>query len=219
MRHRKINNLDEKLAAFDHITIHDMKEAKGRYDDIFGRHAPLFVELGAGKGDFITGHAVREPENDFIAIEALDRVILRIGEKVSGLGISNVRMSCCYVEDLREFFDPGSLDGIYINFCDPWPKARHAKRRLVHHNFIEGYMECLRIGGAIEFKTDNAGLFAFALEELRDMGIEPSECTEDLHGSQYAEGKIRTEYEEKFIRQGITIKYLKVEKSADMSTR
>ncbi len=80
-------------------------------------------------------------------------------------------------------------------------------------------MECLRIGGAIEFKTDNAGLFAFALEELRDMGIEPSECTEDLHGSQYAEGKIRTEYEEKFIRQGITIKYLKVEKSADMSTR
>ena len=144
--------------------------------------------------------------------EECDRMRAALSEKVRDTNHWNIHLLSGYIHDVHEFFDDGEVDVIYLNFSDPWPKAKHAKRRLTHRDYLASYMDILSDRGYIEFKTDNDDLFEFTVEEAEAMGYTISEMTRDLAASDYESAGYRTEYEEKFIEQGIKIKYLKIEK-------
>ncbi len=180
------------------------EEAKGKWADDFGRTAPLHVELGCGKGDFITGMAARHPEINFIGIEAQLDVLYAAAKKVHEAGLTNVRLLVFNIEGITNIFDESEVDRFYINFCDPWPKARHAKRRLTYRAFLERYRGLLKKGGEIHFKTDNRPLFDFSLEEFEAVGCRVEDISYDLH-SEDRPDNIRTEYEEKFSAKGFKI--------------
>ncbi|MBR4020287.1 MAG: tRNA (guanosine(46)-N7)-methyltransferase TrmB, partial [Firmicutes bacterium] len=180
----------------------------GKWREVFGNEGRLYLELGCGKGKFITARAMADPEASFIGIEGLDAVIVRGLEKAVENEVTNVRYVLEYVKDIREFFEDGELDGIYLNFSDPWPKARHAKRRLTFHKKLKQYVQILREGGHIEFKTDNDGLFEFTLEQIAEAEMTILEMSRDLHNSPYAEKNIPTEYEDKFSQKGKNINYV-----------
>ena len=130
-------------------------------------------------------------------------------EKAQEGRLANLRIFIDYVHDLQDYFTEGELDGIYLNFSDPWPKARHAKRRLTHRNRLENYREVLSDEGTVEFKTDNDGLFDFTMEELEEGGFEILQQTRDLHKSGFSAAEITTEYEERFKDAGKNINFVK----------
>lgn len=169
--------------------------------EIFSREAPLYVELGTGKGQFIAGMAGLYPEINFIGAEAQQDVIFYAAQQVAAKELSNVRLLLFNVAGITEIFSPGEISRLYINFCDPWPKKRHAKRRLTHRGFLEKYRIILAQGGELFFKTDNRDLFEFSLAEFADFGLELRNVTFDLVNSGYA-GNVMTEYEEKFTAKG-----------------
>ena len=215
MRQRNIKNLEDRLAANAAFLIEEPEKSKGHWSEVFGNDNPIVLEIGCGKGRFITDHASAEPAVNFIAVEGQSSVVLRALEKAESQQLVNLRIFIGFVRDLRDYFEKGELSGIYLNFSDPWPKARHAKRRLTHRKRLENYKEVLADGGFIEFKTDNDGLFEFTLEEFEAAGYEIVEMTRDLHRGQvgqYAEKskKFMTEYEEKFSRQGKNINFVRV---------
>lgn len=177
---------------------------KGQWHDIFGNNAPLHVELGTGKGKFISEMAQRHPEINFVGIEAQQDVLYYVAEKVREKGLTNVRLLVFDVTHLLEIFAPGEINRLYINFCDPWPKARHDRRRLTHENFLAKYHIVLADGGEIFFKTDNRVLFDFSLEQFTACGLTMDHVTFDLHNSDFA-GNIMTEYESKFSGMGTKI--------------
>lgn len=178
--------------------------AKGKWAEDFGRIAPLHVELGCGKGDFITGMAHRYPEINFIGIEAQLDVAYAAAKKVREANLTNVRILVFNIEGITNIFEESEVDRFYINFCDPWPKARHAKRRLTHRNFMNRYRGLLKQGGQIHFKTDNRPLFDFSLEEFAEIGCRVEDISFDLHREERPDN-IRTEYEEKFSAKGFKI--------------
>lgn len=180
------------------------EEAKGKWAEDFGRIAPLHVELGCGKGDFITGMARRYPEINFIGIEAQLDVAYAAAKKVREANLTNVRILVFNIEGITNIFEESEVDRFYINFCDPWPKARHAKRRLTHRNFMNCYKGLLKQGGQIHFKTDNRPLFDFSLEEFAEIGCRVEDISFDLHCEERPDN-IRTEYEEKFSAKGFKI--------------
>ena len=137
-------------------------------------------------------------------------MLLRAAQKLSEQEISNARLLCAYVHDIRDFFMPGELDGLYLNFSDPWPKARHEKRRLTHRAYLASYRDVVREGGFLAFKTDNDGLFEFTLEEIEAEGYDILEMSRDLHHSEYAAENVMTEYEARFSENGKTINYVKI---------
>lgn len=204
MRQRKVKNLDTKLANLTDWIIETPEDWKGHWADVFGQR-PVYLEIGCGKGQFLAGHAQRHPENGYLGVEGQRSVILRAIEKAQGL--DNVRFLPAYVQDLDALFAPGELVGIYLNFSDPWPKARHEKRRLTHHLRLAAYAKAIGKGGVIEIKTDNDDLFAFTLEQITLAGLELEAVTDDLHHSIYAEDNILTEYEEKFSGAGKNIHF------------
>ena len=222
MRMRKKKNLDTRLEACSDVMITDPAACKGQWRALFGNENPLHVEIGCGKGKFITGLAAAFPENNYIAVEGQSSVVLRALEKAEEQQIGNLSIFIDYVNDLKDYFCEGELSGIYLNFCDPWPKARHAKRRLTYHKRLKNYMEALGEDGFIEFKTDNDGLFDFTIEEVREAGLEIAEMTRDLHGSGESGGSVtmglyaaqsklfKTEYEEKFSSQGKNINFVRI---------
>ena len=176
----------------------------GTWADAFGRSAPLHVEIGVGKGDFITELAARHPNVNYVGLEAQQGVLYFAARKAAERGLENVRLLVFDAARLTELFAPGEVDRIYLNFSDPWPKKRHAKRRLTSAVFLARYAAVLRPGGEIRFKTDNAGLFAYSLETLASEGWCLSDVTRDLH----ARGdptNIMTEYERKFSARGAKI--------------
>lgn len=209
MRQRKPKDLEERLRAHGSHLVSDPQRHKGRWTSFFGNNNPIYIEIGCGKGRFITQMAQQHPHVNFLAMEGQESVLLRTLEKIREKELSNVFLIGEYLRDLREYFAPGEIQGIYLNFSDPWPKDRHAKRRLSHRNFLAGYKEVLVPQGAVELKTDNDDLYRFTLGELTEAGMEILEATEDLHGSHFAAGKIMTEYEEKFSSQGKKINYVK----------
>ena len=170
---------------------------RGRWKEIFGRPVPLYVELGTGKGGFISRIAAREPENSFLGIEAQQDVLYKAAQKVREAELANVRLLVFDIHGLEEIFAPGEVDGFYINFCDPWPKARHAKRRLTHRAFLEKYRRVLCPGGRLVFKTDNPGLFECSVEEFSAAGLKVEDVSYDLH-AEHRPDNIETEYEKKF---------------------
>ncbi len=210
MRHRKVKNLDERIDAAKEFLVDDPMSYKGRWRELFGNEGRLYLELGCGKGKFITARAMADSEANFIGIEGLDAVIVRGLEKAAENEVGNVRYVLEYVKDIREFFEDGELDGIYLNFSDPWPKARHAKRRLTYGDTLLKYKQVLKPEGFIAFKTDNEGLFDFTMEEIERLGFEIKEMSRDLHNSELAAKEFTTEYEEKFHGYGKNINYVKI---------
>lgn len=205
MRLRKKPWISQALAEYTDIVYRPpLPGLRGRWREVFGRAAPLHVELGTGKGRFIAGMAEREPAINFVGVEAQQDVLYYAAKKVRERQLSNVRLVVFDISNLLELFAPGEIDRLYINFCDPWPKKRHAKRRLTHSNFLEKYRVVLAPGGQLFFKTDNEKLFEFSLNQFGAMGLKMGNITFDLHNSGY-EGNIMTEYEEKFSSQGMRI--------------
>ena len=170
----------------------------------------LYAELGCGKGRFIAEMAQRHPEDLFLGIEGHQGVLLRAGQKLMEQQTGNARLLCAYVHDIRDFFAEGELDGLYLNFSDPWPKARHEKRRLTHRAYLASYRDVVKKGGFLAFKTDNDGLFEFTLEEIAAEGYDILEMSRDLHNSAYAADNVMTEYEARFSENGKTINYVKI---------
>ncbi len=201
MRLRRKPWVDEAIHNFDSFVFSkDMEigeEKKGQWAEIFGRQAPLHVELGTGKGDFISQLAQRNPEINYIGIEMQQDVLYSAAKKISELELKNVRLLVFDINKIEDIFAPGEVDRFYINFCDPWPKKRHAKRRLTHVGFLEKYRGLLKSGGRIHFKTDNRPLFDFSLEQFEEAKLTVQDVSFDLHAENRPDN-IMTEYERKF---------------------
>ena len=199
MRLRKKPHTDEKLQNFaDFVTV-------GNIQSIVKDPArELYVELGTGKGDFITQIAERNPQINFIGLEVEATCVLAAARKVREKNLSNVRLIVFDVANITELFAEHEVDRLFINFCDPWPKKRHAKRRLTNIKFLELYRKILKNGGEIYFKTDNRGLFDYSLEQFTKAGLKVRDVTNDLHADEPPDN-IRTEYENKFSEQGVPI--------------
>lgn len=201
MRLRKKPHTDEKLQAFaDFVTVGDVQPI------IKDSTRELYVELGTGMGDFITQIAERNPQINFIGLEVEATCVLSAARKVREKNLSNVRLIVFDINNITEIFGEHAIDRLYINFCDPWPKKRHAKRRLTHVRFLEMYRTILTVGGEIFFKTDNRALFDFSLEQFTLAGMTVRDVTNDLHSNEPPEN-IRTEYENKFSAAGVPINF------------
>lgn len=205
MRVHKKKHGAERLEACGNIVIKDLKAEGNSSQALFGNNNPMRIEIGCGKGDFIVGTAAKEPDVNFLAVEKVSDVLVIAAEKVKNSGLSNVRVCCVDAKELEEIFPEGSIDRIYLNFSDPWPKARHEKRRLTYRAFLAIYKKILKKDGAIHFKTDNRGLFDFSLEEFKESGMRLEKLTFDLHNSEYMEGNVMTEYEKRFSSMGVPI--------------
>ena len=210
MRQRSVKNLEEKLELNSSFLIRDPREVKGKWSEVFGNKNPIYLEIGCGKGQFIFTYANKNPDKNYIAIEGQENVALRALEKAEQGGLQNLRIFIDFVNDIKDYFEEGELAGVYLNFSDPWPKARHAKRRLTYHKRLANYKEVIGTEGLIEFKTDNDALFEFSLEEIELGGFEVLEVTRDLHNSEFASKEITTEYEDKFRNGGKNINYVKI---------
>lgn len=201
MRLRHIPGAEEKIAASPYV-IQDPAGEKGRWKDRFGNSRPIEVEIGMGKGKFIMELARANPDRNYIGIERYPSVLLRGLEKREQMECGNIWFLCMDAKFLPEVFEKGEISKIYLNFSDPWPKDRHAKRRLTSPEFMEVYRQVLAQRGTVEFKTDNVGLFQYSLESVPAAGWEIVSHTFDLHHSAMAEGNVLTEYEEKFAAGG-----------------
>ena len=217
MRQRNIKNLQERIDANSFYLIRDPRKYKGRWKEVFGNRNPIYLEIGSGKGKFIMDRVRANKDINYIACEGQDNVGLRVLEKSREAGLPNIRVFMEFIHDISEYFEEGELSGIYLNFSDPWPKERHAKRRLTHRRNLMSFMKVIRPGGTIEFKTDNDSLYEFSLDEIRDLGYEILESTTDLHGGDLdTESRhYRTEYEERFLAKGKNINYVKFRQNTD----
>ena len=209
MRQRHIRNRQQLIDDFGSYIVEDPAAAKGRWAEFFGNDRPVKLEIGSGKGAFITGMCLKYPDTDFIACEGGYNVYPRILQRAAGFDVQNLLVLARYITDPCELFAEDELSGIYLNFSDPW-KKKYKSRRLTYRDKIEGYRRICRPGSALEFKTDNDELFEFTLEELSFLGLRPDVIEYDLHNSPLAEDNIPTEYEEKFTELGLTIKFLRL---------
>ena len=201
MRLRHIPGAEEAIAQSPFV-IHNPEELKGCWNQAFQESAPLHIEVGMGKGRFIMELAQSHPKLHFIGIERYSSVLLRALQKRQQLDLSNIFFLCVDAKNLDQFFAPGEVSRIYLNFSDPWPKDRHTKRRLTSPQFLTVYQKILAPDGTVEFKTDNRGLFEYSLESIPAAGWQITEQTFDLHHSPMASGNVMTEYEEKFASEG-----------------
>ena len=192
-------------------------EQRGKWQGNFkdSTPAPLCLEIGCGKGRFICEMAARNPQQKWIGVERMSTVLARAVRQfnetiTAGMPVpENVRLIRYEAINLDEVFVPSEVNQIYLNFSDPWPKDKHAKRRLTSERFLPLYRRLLAPDGFIQFKTDNDALFAFSLESFEKFHWEITDLTNDLHHSPYVEGNVMTEYEENFVALGQKIHYLK----------
>ena len=176
---------------------------KGTWKEVFSNDNPIRIEIGMGKGKFISTLAQLNPDINYVGIEKYSSVLLRAVEKQDELQLPNLRFIRMDAEAITEVFGEGEVDRIYLNFSDPWPKDRHAKRRLTSRQFFARYNTILKKDGLVEFKTDNKPLFDFSVEEVKEAGWNLKEVTYDLHNDKRLnEGNIMTEYEERFSQAG-----------------
>lgn len=209
MRLRNISGSRDVIAQSP-LVIHEPKQYKGSWKEVFGNDNPIRIEVGMGKGKFIYQLAQMNPDVNYIGIEKYSSVLLRALQKMESEPLPNLLFIRMDAEEIAEVFGKEEIDRIYLNFSDPWPKDRHAKRRLPSGEFLKRYDSFLKKDGVLEFKTDNRDLFDFALGELDDAGWEAVQVTFDLHRDQeMSAGNIMTEYEEKFSALGNPIcKYI-----------
>lgn len=204
MRLRNIRGSSEVVAA-DESAVNEPEKYKGIWNTMFGNDHPIHVEIGMGKGKFIIELATQHPEINYIGIEKYSSVLLRALEKKREVELTNLYFIRYDAENLNDIFGEEEISRIYLNFSDPWPKDRHAKRRLTSKEFLSRYDKCLMKEGQVIFKTDNRDLFDFSLEEAKEAGWITNEVTFDLHHSDYRKGNVMTEYEEKFVSKGNAI--------------
>ena len=208
MRLKNIKGASEKILLGKYF-INNPSEYKGKWNKLFNNNNPIYIEIGMGKGNFIIKNAINNPNINYIGIEMYDSVILRAIEKTNELELNNlylIRMDARLIEDI---FDK-EIDLIYLNFSDPWPKDRHAKRRLSSPRFLERYDKIFKNDNKIIMKTDNNPLFEYSMETLKEHGYSLYNVTRDLHKDK--NDVITTEYEDKFTSKGIMINYLEAVK-------
>lgn len=206
MRIRKKPNLIPRMERCAHVKIDDPAALRGQWLSSFPGHRQLWLELGCGKGKFTAETAVQNPEALLLAIEKIpDAMVVGMERALDG-GISNIRFLDTDALALPVIVEEREADRIYINFCDPWPKARYAKHRLTSPGFLRIYESILKPGGEIHFKTDNNSLFEYSMEALREEGWTLSELTRDLH--EHGVCGVMTDYEAKFHEQGVKINRL-----------
>lgn len=201
MRLRHIPGAEEAIASSPYV-IQDPELKKGAWNQVFGNSHPIEIEVGMGKGRFLMELALSHPDVNYIGIERYSSVLLKGLQKRARLELANIFFLCIDARDMADIFAPGEVSRIYLNFSDPWPKDRHAKRRLTSDRFLAVYDQILDREGVIEFKTDNQELFRFSLESIPQAGWKILEKTFDLHHSDMAQGNVMTEYEEKFSAEG-----------------
>jgi tRNA (guanine-N7-)-methyltransferase len=201
MRQRNKPWAKDKMAQYPQFVIENPEQHKGNWSEVFEKKQPLHIEIGTGKGRFITGMAKANPNINYIGIELADSVIVSALEKLIEAELPNVKLMNVNAEDLEKYFDKGEVDRVYLNFSDPWPKTRHEKRRLTYERFLRIYENILVNEGEIHFKTDNQGLFEYSLSSFSKYGLLLTYVSLDLHQSDF-KGNIMTEYEEKFSNKG-----------------
>ncbi len=204
MRVRKRKGAEEHLANNQHYVILNPEDAKGRWHDVFGNDRPIHIEVGSGKGGFITGMALKNPDINYIGIDIQLSVLSYALDKVLASEVPNVKLLRVDGSSLTNYFEDGEVDMMYLNFSDPWPKTKHEKRRLTYKDFLDTYKRILPEHGEIHFKTDNRGLFEYSLASFSQYGMTLRQIWLDLHASNY-EGNVMTEYEEKFSNKGQVI--------------
>ena len=209
MRLKNVPGAREAIAASD-LVIKDAESIKGKWREYWGNDKEIHIEVGMGKGRFMMGMAKANPHINYIGIEMYSSVLYRAVQKLELEPLENLKFLLLDAKDIANVFEKGEVDRIYLNFSDPWPKDRHAKRRLPSRQFLARFDQILKDGGVIEFKTDNKDLFAFAEEEVEPAGWKILKITYDLHNDEkMCEGNIMTEYEEKFSSMGNPIyKYI-----------
>ena len=210
MRMRKKKNADARLASHEGLVLEKPSKPINRTE---GRE--IFLEIGAGKGGFAIEMAKRNPQADYFAMERVrDCVVIAVEKADAESRPQNLRFLIDGADNLPEWFAAGSVDRIFLNFSDPWHKKGYFKRRLTYRKYLALYFSLLREGGELCFKTDNAPLFDFSLEEIASVDLTPYLVTRDLHASPYAEGNVMTEYEKSFVAEGLPIHKLCVKKPA-----
>lgn len=202
MRLRNVPGSREAIADSP-LAVNEPTELKGKWNEMFGNDNPIRIEIGMGKGKFITTLAQQNPNINYIGIEKYSSVLIRAIEKCEELEVPNLRFIRMDAEYICDVFAEGEVERIYLNFSDPWPKDRHAKRRLTSKQFFERYDKILKNDGVVEFKTDNDLLFQFSLEQVPEASWKLVEQTWDLHHDErLVEGNVMTEYESKFSAMG-----------------
>ncbi|MBO5112751.1 MAG: tRNA (guanosine(46)-N7)-methyltransferase TrmB [Lachnospiraceae bacterium] len=198
------------VIAESSLVVHEPEKQKGNWQQVFGNDHPVHIEIGMGKGRFICEMAKTHPDINYIGIEKYSSVLLRAIQKMGEEPLPNLLFIRMDAENIDEVFGLDEVDRIYLNFSDPWPKDRHAKRRLPSKEFLARYDRFLKKDGVLEFKTDNRGLFDFAVEELPQAGWKLVKITYDLHhDEEMMQGNVMTEYEQKFSSMGNPIyKYI-----------
>ena len=202
MRMRKKQNLAARMEKCAHFLVAEPELFRGRWLGGFG-YGELHIELGCGKGRFTVETAKAESGIFFVALEKSADAMITALERAAAECLHNVRFVNAFADNLTDYFAPGEVSRIYINFCDPWPANRHEKRRLTGRRFLDLYKQVLCPGGEIHFKTDNLSLFEFSLREFEFIGFEPAEVTRDLHKD--GPVGVMTDYELKFHSQGAPI--------------
>lgn len=207
MRLRNNPNALKLLMEYEDVFVPKPQLLKGKWRGRFGNDNKICAELGMGRGRFISTHAHNDPDSNFIGIDVKDEVVLDAMERVAKLKLKNLVLIVSNIADIEEIFAPGELDTLFINFSDPWPKTRHAKRRLTNRLFLNKYKNVLKPGGYIIFKTDSRELFDFSLNEFSECGFELVGVTYDLQ-SENDPANVVTEYENRFMKKGIPINRL-----------
>ncbi|MCM1387215.1 MAG: tRNA (guanosine(46)-N7)-methyltransferase TrmB [Bacillus sp. (in: Bacteria)] len=202
MRLRNVTGSKEAIGT-SRFVVQNPKKYKNRWRELFGNTKPVHIEIGMGKGRFITEMAKRNPDINYVGIEKYSSVLIRAVQKMEIEELPNLYFIRMDAEEITEVFGQAEVGKIYLNFSDPWPKDRHAKRRLPSREFLNRYREILSAEGNLEFKTDNRELFLFALEEVEPAGWQLEKVTYDLHHDEdMMKDNVMTEYEERFSAKG-----------------
>ena len=201
MRLRHKPGAADQIKQYAHYVIPNPTEQKGNWKAVFQNDQPIHIEVGTGRGRFMVGMAKANPHINYIGIEKYTSVISDALDKLIEAEVPNLKLLNVDAQKLTDFFEDGEVDRVYLNFSDPWPKARHEKRRLTYKTFLKMYQQIVNKDGEIHFKTDNQELFEFSIMSMANYGMTMHFLSLDLHNSDF-EGNIMTEYEEKFSSKG-----------------
>ncbi|KAB7705865.1 tRNA (guanosine(46)-N7)-methyltransferase TrmB [Bacillus aerolatus] len=191
----------EKIEAHPQYIVPNPEGHAGNWQEVFNNNNPLYIEVGTGKGQFVTEMAKAHPDINFIGVELYESVIISALDRLIEADLPNVKLLNVDARNLGQYFAKGDVSRVYLNFSDPWPKNRHEKRRLTYRTFLKLYEDIMPDGSEIHFKTDNQGLFEFSLRSFSEYGMLLTFVSLDLHSSDF-KGNIMTEYEEKFSAKG-----------------
>lgn len=218
MRLRGRKGIREDIERQKELVVLNAKEYKGKWAELFGNNNPIHAELGMGKGRFISEMSKKYPNINFIGVDMYDELIRKASEKAKNAheiktdeesestpSIPNLKLMLFNIEHIEEAFAEGELERVYLNFSDPWPKKKHARRRLTHPGFVEKYQQILNANGEIHLKTDSQSLFEFSLNSFADMGLRMRNISLNLHVDGIHPDHVMTEYETKFAGQGMNI--------------